>query len=300
MIKAVSVTNYIGETRRIELSKPENSGFAIMSITGLGPAKAIINTTELSASDGALYNSSRVTPRNIVLQIRFVGVDIEAMRQLTYKYFPIKQRVTLLFELGNRTAECYGWVESNEPNIFSEYEETQISIICPDPYFYSGKTNVTLFSGLVPMFEFPFSNESLTEDLIEISWTLNRTEQTIDYNGDAEVGMVMRLHFNDKVKNIGIFNMGTGESLKIDTDKLEQLTSSPLDDGDQIIISTQKGNKYARLLRDGVYTNILNCIDRYSDWLQLRKGENKFAYSAEIGGTEIDFVIENKVVYEGV
>lgn len=303
MIKSVTVTNYTGESKTMELAKPEDSGFIITNIDGLGPPAANVNVTELSTTDGAFYNSARLTSRNIVLSLRFMGEDIEAIRQLTYKYFPIKQRVTLLFELDNRYAECYGWVEKNEPKIFAEFEETQISIICPDPYFYSAGedgTHVTLFSGIIAMFEFPFSNESLTEDLIEMSWTLNRTEQIITYEGDAEVGMIMKLHFNDVVKNIGIYNLGTGESLKINTDKITELTGTGIGDGDEIIISTERGNKYATLLRGGKYTNILNCIDRYSDWLQLRKGENKFSYSAEQGGTEIDFMIENRIIYEGV
>ena len=72
MIHSITVTNYLGDSLTLTLSRPEESGFIVMSVTGLGPAKANINTTEISTNDGALYNSARVTSRNIVLSLRFL------------------------------------------------------------------------------------------------------------------------------------------------------------------------------------------------------------------------------------
>ena len=43
MIRAVTVTNYLGESKRFELAFPEESGFAVQSISGLGPSKADIS-----------------------------------------------------------------------------------------------------------------------------------------------------------------------------------------------------------------------------------------------------------------
>ena len=54
------------------------------------------------------------------------------------------------------------------------------------------------------------------------------------------------------------------------------------------------------LLRNGLYTNILNCLDRDSDWFQLSKGDNLFAFVAEEGTSNLQFRIQNKIVYEGV
>ena len=60
MIKSITVTNYLGESLKMELTNPYDSGFAITDITGIGPGKADINVTELTSSDGALHNSSRL------------------------------------------------------------------------------------------------------------------------------------------------------------------------------------------------------------------------------------------------
>ena len=151
MIRAVTVTNYLGESKRFELAFPEKSGFAVQSISGFGPSKADINTTEISTNDGSLYNSARVNSRNIVMSLKLMfNPQIEDTRHDSYKYFPIKKKVTLLIETDNRICETYGYVESNEPDIFSSDETTQISIVCPDPYFYSAGpdgTNTTIFYG---------------------------------------------------------------------------------------------------------------------------------------------------------
>ena len=88
--------------------------------------------------------------------------------------------------------------------------------------------------------------------------------------------------------------------MRIDTDKLEKLTGSGMVAGDEIIISTIKGDKSITLLRNGIDTNILNCLDKDSDWFQLSKGDNIFAYVVEEGTTNVQFKIENRTAFEGV
>ena len=304
MIKSVIVTNYLGESIKLILGEPEKSGFLIKSITGLGPGKAEVNTTKLSTIDGSVFNSAKVNERNIVLTIVFLEKDtIEGARQLTYKYFPIKKPLTLLIETDNRYCYAEGYVENNDPNIFSIQEQTQISVICPDPYFYSaGETgkNVTAFSGIEPKFEFPFSNESLTENLIITGAVQNKTEEVITYNGDSETGVFIRIHAIGTVKMITIYNTGTRELMKIDTDKLASLTGNGIIASDDILISTVKGNKYVHLVRAGKEYNILNCLGKNSNWFTLAKGDNVFAYVAEEGLSNLQFRIENRVLYEGI
>jgi len=51
MIKSITVTNYLGDSIKIDLARPELSGFVVKSITGLGPGTSTINTTELITQD---------------------------------------------------------------------------------------------------------------------------------------------------------------------------------------------------------------------------------------------------------
>ena len=305
MIKSFTVTNYLGESIKLVLGEPEKSGFLIKSVSGLGPAKADINTTDISTNDGALYNSARLTKRNIVMKLLFVETDkketIEDIRQKSYKYFPMKKNLELVVETDNRIVKTVGYVESNEPDIFSDKEGTDISIVCPDPYFYSaGDDNVTAFYSVEPLFEFPFSNESLTDPLLIMGDIQIKTEGVVVYNGDAEIGITIRIHSLGNVSNVTLYHVDTRETMKIDTVKLEKLTGSGIIAGDDIIITTSKGEKGIHLVREGVVYNILNCLDMNTAWFSLAKGDNIFAFDAEEGVTNLQLEIINKVIYEGV
>lgn len=307
MIHSLAVTNFLGDRIRLELGKPEKTGFLIKSITGLGPVKANVNTTEVATNDGSMFNSTRLSQRNIVIQMVFVntiyGEDIEEIRQKSYKYFPIKKNVELVIETDNRYVRTMGYIESNEPDIFSKQEGTQISIICPDPYFYSASedgNNVTDFYSIDPMFEFPFSNESLTEHLHTFGEIQIKTDGVVTYVGDSEIGVIIYIHAIGPAEHINIYNTETREVMTIDTVKLEKLTGRGLIAGDDIIINTLKGEKSITLVRSGVSYNILNCLDKNTDWFTLVKGDNIFAFTADSGVTNLQFRIENKVIYEGV
>lgn len=302
MINSIIITNYLGEQITLDLENPENSGFIVREIRGLGPCKATINTTEVSTNDGSIYNSARLNTRNIVFDLVFIGTDVESIRQLSYKFFPIKKPLTLEFITDNRDCITTGYVESNEPNIFSSSESATISILCPDAYFYSIEAgeNITTFYGEDPLFEFPFENNSLTENLIEFGDIRQYTDAVIVYDGDSEIGVTITIHSVGEASNISIYNTGTRQQMVIDTSKIESLTGSGLIAGDDIIICTVKGKKSITLLRNGEYTNILNALDKKSDWFQLVKGENVFAYTAETGVQNLQFKVQNDVIYEGI
>lgn len=307
MIYSFAITNYLGDRVKLELGKPEVSGFLIKSVTGLGPVKANVNTTEVVTNDGSMFNSARLSQRNIVFQLAFVdtvyGETIEDIRQKSYKYFPAKKSVEIVIETDNRYVKIKGYVESNEPDIFSSQEGTQISIICPDPYFYSAGedgNNVTDFYTIDPMFEFPFSNESLTNPLLIFGEIQIKTEGVITYHGDSEIGVVIYIHAIGPATNINIYNTETREVMMINTTKLEKLTGKGLVASDDIVINTTKGEKSITLVREGASYNILNCLDKNTDWFTLSKGDNIFAFTAETGVTNLQFRIENQVIYEGV
>lgn len=307
MIKKVEVTNNIGNKISIDLSNPYTTGFIIRSISGLGPPDVDVNITDIITRDGGLFNSARMNQRNIVFDIMFVrtlsGESIEAVRQKTYKYFPVKRQVSLLIETENRLVSISGYVESNEPDIFSSKESTKISIICPDPYFYDAKNggdSVTTFYSVEPLFEFPFSNESFTERLLNMGEIDVATEGVVNYNGDSEVGMMIVIHALGLAENITIYNINTREQLAIDTDKIAEITGSGIVAGDDIFINTSKGEKSITLVRNGTSYNILNCLDKNVDWFTLVKGDNLFGFTADVGISNLQIQVINKTLYEGV
>ena len=504
MIKTVTVTNYLGESLTLELSNPFDIGINVRSIEGIGPPKGNVNYTEIASGDGGQFNSARASIRNITMQLGLMPVPtVEESRHRVYKYFPLDQQVTLRFETDKRLCEITGWVEECEPDIFSDDETIDISIVCPDPYFYSvdSQLGTVNFSGVVDEFEFPFENspdneskiavmamaasanssqEMMLEDYlqtgivddhnyitshgwyavaaieisnassVEIRWgasflsmtynfyifkcpvsqsatedtlqyaatvkeywdtstfsidvsdysqsgmklylvveventlsyakenaveiTLNtsgspdpdpdpdpdpepdpdpdpdpdpepdpdpdpepgedngfpdppgdyplypvevdqadttnqyiefaslvyRQEENIPYDGDVPTGVVMRLHATGEVRNITIYNMDTRERIVISTDRIKAITGHDFNTGDDIIITTTRGSKSIEYVHEGISYNILNALEKDTDWFMLSKGDNVFAYICEYGTEDLQFRLEYPTLYWGI
>lgn len=301
MIHAISVVNFKGETLRMELSKPEDTGMIIYEVTGIGAAKADINMSELATSDGARYNSARKTSRNIVLSIKLMeNPTVEDSRHKVYKYFPTKKPLTLKFHTDSGTRVIDGYVESNEPIIFSSQEYTQISIICPDPNFYDERYTDMVLSGYISLFEFPFSNESLTENLIIFDEYRTTKRVSFVYDGEADTGVIVKIHANGEATNIRLISNDTGKSMFIDTSKFPSGIDKKLVLMDDVEISTYLGKRSAKLIRNGTTYNILNSLGRYPGWFTLTSGVNTFSYSAATGEKLIDVSFNYKNIYEGV
>lgn len=301
MIHSVTVTNHKSESLKMILVDPWASGLAILSIEGLGPPKANINTTELATTDGSFFNSAKVTPRNIVLTIKPMALPmVEVNRLLLYKYFPIKKEIKLEFETDSRMVETIGYVEANEPDIFNKDETVQISVLCPNPYFYAIGGANTVFSGIHPMFEFPFSNESLTGNSIEFGKIMLDSRADLKYTGDADTGIIITIHALGPAENITIWNVYSHEKMVVNTNKIALLTGQNIDLGDDIIISTVRGNRYAKLLRKGVYTNVISALAQNSDWFQISLGDNVFTFEAENGANYLLINFEFKIAYGGI
>ena len=304
MIKSLTIKNPYGHKVKIVLSDTEPShGLFIKSIDGLGPAKANINTARLATTDGSYFNSSLLESRNIVIKMLFDFTSltsVEEARLNTYKYLPIKRNVELLIETDNRKVKTVGYVESNEPDIFSSDESNQISIICPDPYLYDIKDGSVAFEGLTELFEFEFENSSLTENVLQTGELSGVIEKNVFYEGDADVGITAKLVCSGPVDDIVLTNSTTSESLTIYADRIAAFTGEPLKSGDTINLSTVRGDKRIHLRRNGARANILNCIGPDDDWIHLQKGDNLLRINSPNGIENVKFSFTYKIAYEGV
>lgn len=304
MLKKVTITNYLGNSVEYIFqgaSIDDQSGLLITEIEGLGPPKADINMTKLATSDGGIYNSGRIDMRNIVIKGIFTyATTIEEARLMSYKFFPIGKQITFQIETDKRIGYVSGYVESNEPDIFSDLEEMQVSVLCEDPFFTdkNGETE-QVFSNIEPLFEFVYENQG-HNPVTEMGQYIKYRQNIVVYNGDSEAGCVFDFHAIGEVRNVTFYNTRTNEQIYIDTDKLRQKTGAGFGAGDSIIVTTIRGKKSVYLLRDGVYTNILNIMSKNTSWPQLAKGENIFQYTCDYGEENLYIYIRVTARYEGV
>lgn len=301
MIRSVTVTNPRGESLKMELRRPELSGYVIYRIEGLGPPPATINTTDLATGDGSIYNSAHIQARNILIYIKNLFMPtIEETRIGLYKYFPIKKKIKLTIETDIKSVEIYGYVEKNEPEIFSSQQTVQISILCPAPALLSPIAESVGFLGILPWFEFPFSNESLFDNLLEFGRISIDRYISVPYKGDIDNGVLITIHMLDEVKNLIIFNSETYGSISFNDTQIINLTGSGLNQGDVIEMSTIRGNRYVKLLRGGVYTNIISAIGVNTDWFQLTQGDNVFEFNVSTNMEDVMIIFTYHNAYGGM
>lgn len=304
MIKLIRVITPTGEKLEIELKSPEKSGFFIDSIDGLGPSKSNVNVTASLYNDGAYYNSSRVVNRNIVLKFGFIETPTESIEQIrnkTYRFFPMKTRLDIEIEREDGLkVGTFGYVETNEPSIFTKESGTTISIVCPDAFFHGEEVIETTFSGVSGGFTFPFSNNSLTVPLIKFGNVFINTEANVFYEGNIPTGINAVIGFLGAVNNLTIHNITTGSDMAISSTKLIALTGFDFKNGDLVLLSTVKGNKFIYLVRNGLVVNILNTVSNLADWFTLQRGDNVFTYTASSGLSNIQFYISHRILYEGI
>lgn len=279
----LSVQNKYGET----LDFQKNGTYDVVSVKGLNPPNAIINMSTIATTDGAIFNSSRADKRNIVITIVFHD-DIETSRIQLYKFFPIKEPVTLFFHNTTRNVKIEGYVESFECDLFERGQRAQISIVCPQSYFTDEELTYVNFSTVTGEFEFPVD---FLESGIEISKRDSTAQAVINYTGDSETGMIIEILTNGNVVRPVIRNKLTNETFVLE---IELLTD------DKVIINTKRGEKSVVLYRDGQTTNIINKLVAGSTWLIVRPGTNVFSYETTFGLENMKLLFTVDQLYAGV
>lgn len=306
MIKSFTIINYLGDVLTLELASPEKSGLLVNSVTGLGQVEAKINTTKLAGSDYSHVNSAYLGERNIVFNLSYMSDDSELDEKLADSIFPTKKMVQIIATTDYTELMTSGIVESNEPIIFNDKGESgcQISILCPDPYWYDYDTKTTTFSGIEPSFEFPFHSDipGQGDDKIEFGNVRINKEKSVYYTGEAEVGITIDIQALGNVRNLKIYNLDERKQISINDSAIETVTGHGIMQGDHIIISTVRGNKYAILIRDGVEHNILNAlaVGQVIQWFEIKRGDNLMTYSADEGEYNMIIKIKHRIAYKGL
>lgn len=306
MFQSVTVTNYRGDSLELPLRWPNDSGLLLYKIDGITPGVATVNSQDFAVIDGGVYNSSRIGTRTITLYFYYgFTPQIETSRHRAYTYFPVKEQVRLDFLTDERSLCVYGWVEENETQIFSEQEEGKVSIICPDPYFYESEYTSYTLGTSVAHFEFPFSNESLTEPLIEFSEVGNKYTYEVQYHGDIEVGAIIRIQLNSDISDIGVIkihDIRNRKVLTLDLPKIQSDTGVTLSQYGSIVIDSVRGEKDIYYERFGVRKSLLGAFDViHFPWMYLGPGTNIFAF--EMNDEDYDNVtifVEHSGAYGGV
>ena len=304
MIYTIVATNDKGDSVELDLANPWAGGIAVTGASGLGPADGTINTVNFATSDGALFNSSRIKSRDIELNLKFLGSDIEAVRHRLLRYFRVKHPITLDFITDYRHTYITGHVEKNEINIFSKEEGADITIVCPNPFFRlrdpaKGKNSVR-FTTSTPSFEFEFQDPDTDSPTLIFGEMTSTGETVVVYEGDADASTVVDIQFLGPATGVKLYNTTTQTRINIDTNEIARLLGSTIRAGDRLSISSGVGDKYVRAYRDGKLYNALSALDKDSDWIFLTPGDNLITVRADTGIDNVSAIISFENLYESI
>lgn len=244
-------------------------------VGGLGPVKAEIVSSTFANLPGSQYQSSRRGERNIILPIGFEpdwaeGEEVMDLRDRAYDYFMTEMPIGLrFFDTKKQPRYISGRVESCDPDMFTDDPKVNVSIICNNPDFYDPTPVVQ-----------PWSTVSTT------------TNYDLDYDGTVSVGVKFNLHINRALTAFTIYHEAPDGTLGI------MDFSETFQNGDELEVSTVRGNKYIRLNRGGVVSSMLRAVSPQSNWIELQPGPNTFRVYAT--GAAINYDLEYMLKYGGL
>lgn len=260
---------------------------ALTGADGLHPPGAVVNMDPLALNDGALFNSSRVETRNIVLTVHFTR-NPENCRHEIYKVFKPKRPIRLYYTNNTRDVYIDGYVETCVVDLFAPKQNAQISILCPRPFFRDTADGVTDFTTVTNRLEFPVE---FPEEGIPFSEVATYAEKAVLNAGEVETGVRIAFSTRGTVQRPAFYNLTTGEGFILDF---------TFQAGDTVTIDTLPGQKSAILQRDGASINLLNYIAQGSTWLRMIVGDNVFSYTADQGADQMLVRFTVTPLYEGV
>ena len=331
MVNSITIINSDSRYTYLYPSDPWDTGLVVAGINGLTPVKGTINTSEISSGDGASFNSARLTYRNIVLDLNIVPIydsenvnriirTVEGVRNDFYRKVPVKDRVEVRIRTDSKVVETYGYVESNEIEIFSQEETAQISIICPDPFFYMVLPSkiISVADRLMSSYSSNFiSNFDAIKDWSTIMKfpITGRSDQETSLRrvSDSEVktGAFIIIEFvTDNITSVTLSN-SHGDGITVDAAKAlnafngqnnTSYDTNGFKTNDAIMISTFLDKHYIKMQRGSYSANILAAVPKDTKWFYMYPSSNTVSIKTEGGSTNptCNCAIYYTCAYEGV
>ena len=266
----------------------------INTIDGIYEFVGEVMTSPYSQTSGDRYKTTRAPKRNIVVE-GIIYNNFYENRQLMYRVFRLGSVGRFCYsENGrdNRYADYY--VESIDIDQDAYRGAYQISLICPDPFFYDATPKNIDLAAWVSDFEFIHEFDEDGEELGHRETSM--IQEVENLNGVDGIGLKITFTATGNVTNPYIYLYETGEQIKIGT------TANPytLTSTKKVEVETTTGKKNIVQVENNVETRINEYLDPDSVFFQLRAGINTIGYNAASGAANLNVHIEYKMRYLGV
>lgn len=244
------------------------NGIAIEKIASLAQQNVDFETTKSNREIGEKLEHQRVNPKTIAIRGTLLG-PCDAMReQITHVIAPLSEG-KLIF---NDTYELTVHVKTS-PDIerYAANAKFSFSLYAPYPYWLKREKSKTTLVGLKALFSFPWNisdpNPFAFSEYVEVGYV------TVRNDGEAPAYWTVTFSALDELTNPRIYNMETGEYVKI---------LKTMNNGEQITVSTE-GDELTVICTgaDGVETDGFKYLDIESEPFKLAVGDNFIKTDAE-------------------
>jgi len=251
--------------------------FLLTDAEGLYESKNTVYVSENSMIDGATYQGSVAKYRDIELTLTDIG-DYVANRNALNRLFKEKSKGTLIFWEGDASPRKIDYyVEKFNSSGEDPFREHEISLICPDPFFYDIDGSEEAMASWVSAFTFPFSSTSAG---FVFGYQSNEKIKTIQNDiAEDNIGVTITITCMGNVTNPSITHIETGDRISIGhAGKPFEIVT-----GDVVTITTATGNKHVTLTHDGQTSEVNHYLTEDSIFVQLMRGSNSFGFNADSG-----------------
>mgnify|MGYP002624031966 CR=1 FL=1 len=264
--------------------------YFLKAVDGIHTVIGTVTTVTSAFSVGETYAGTSIKKRNIVIT-GIIKDNFQERRQYLYDTFPLRQEGTFYYYEDNQARKIKYIVENVEVAEKGIPRTFTISLICPNPYFTDLEESEVSMASWTPKFSFPMISEQNVG--IEFATKNVTTMGVITNDTNIEFGITIHFKANGPVTNPYLINVETQEQILIDIN---------MESGDEIIITTQRGNKNIIYIPDstGTKQNINNLMGYGSKFLQMHSGENTLRAGAENGEESLTTTVYYSNEYEAV
>lgn len=245
-------------------------------------------------TDGSEIDDVKALPRGIELTLTLRG-NIQQSLDFITSYVKSKQVVTLREINNGRDITIKGVVNIPPYNRMQRACKLTLSIYCNKPYWQDIEEVVGVIDDVISLLYFPVKGQYFTPSGRPFGVVnTNLTKEFIN-DGATSVGAVFTIAATGEVVYPQI-NCDSGEQ----TGNYMKLFVT-LNAGDQVIISTVKGEKYITINGSNTFEGkpILSYLDfKGNDWLQLEQGSNIFTITVKSGKQNVYFNATYRRKYE--
>lgn len=266
----------------------DNVNYIVTNISGLTPPSASLFTAKSPNRKGAKHNGSTLNERQVVITIKILG-DIETNRNALYPWIDTEQYCKIYYRNNSKNVYCEGYVEDCPIDVFVENEVINLAIVCGNPYWHDLEEIITEISKIIKHFTIPFAISNKGEPFS----TIRENTEAVVFNGGANTGAKFYIYTTGVVKNLLLY-----DSADVSKQFLLRYT---IPANWTIVIDTEGSPKTCKAFKpDGTTQNMMPFVGANPTWFELKKGYNKFGYTADVGMSNASIIIRFTNKYLGV